>query len=138
MKKGLVVCIDTNVWLSGLIFGGAPAEVIDLAINKKIVLVASEIIIEETCRHLSRKFKLDKRTVEQFRDTVLSVANLYAPRGTIHVVQEKETDNLILETAILGGADFLVTGDKKHLLPIKEYGQTKIVAPATFLQYYTS
>ena len=43
------------------------------------------------------------------------------------------TDNLVLETAFLGKAKYLVTGDKEHLLPLKIFKHVKIVDPATFL-----
>jgi uncharacterized protein len=42
-------------------------------------------------------------------------------------------DNYLLATAAAGSADFLVTGDKRDLLPLKLYEGTKIVTVRDFL-----
>ena len=44
-----------------------------------------------------------------------------------------EGDNLVLEVALMGGADVLVTGDKKHLLPLKNFQGIIIEPPSVFL-----
>ena len=43
-------------------------------------------------------------------------------------------DNLILGIALAGGADFIVTGDKAHLLSLKKAGNTRIVPLSDFLK----
>ena len=58
---------------------------------------------------------------------------MFEPAGEIHVIEEKETDNMILETAIIGKARYLVTGDRKHLLPLKIYRMVRILEPSDFL-----
>jgi predicted nucleic acid-binding protein len=42
-------------------------------------------------------------------------------------------DNLILETALLGKARYLVTGDWQHLLSLRRYKNIKIIPPAEFV-----
>ena len=44
------------------------------------------------------------------------------------------TDTKFLSVAVESRADYLVTNDRRHLLPIKRYRETKIVTPARFLR----
>ena len=52
----LKVCIDTNVWLSGLVFGGPPAEIVDLAMKKRLEVILSTSILNEIHKNLVKKF----------------------------------------------------------------------------------
>jgi putative PIN family toxin of toxin-antitoxin system len=49
------------------------------------------------------------------------------------LVSPDETDNRYIECALAGRADYLVTADKLHLLPIGDYEGIQIVSPARFL-----
>jgi putative PIN family toxin of toxin-antitoxin system len=129
----LKVCIDTNVWISGVIFSGKPAEVVTAALNRKFEVVLSRAILDEVERNLLRKFGFSSRNTRKLMNRILQVADLYEPSGSIKVIRDKHADNLVLETAVLGHARFLVTGDKEHLLPIRMFKHVKIVDPATFL-----
>lgn len=130
----LKVCIDTNVWISGLLFSGPSSCIVDLALEKQFELSCSKFILIELERNLINKFNLDSSLVEQFLEHITLVASFYEPKGTINVVKEKHADNLILETALLGNSEFLITGDKKHLLPLKEFSGIKIISPSEFIK----
>jgi len=129
----LKVCIDTNVWISGVIFSGKPAEVVTAALNRKFEVVLSRAILDEVERNLLRKFGFSSRNTRKLMNRILQVADLYEPSGSIKVIRDNHADNLVLETAVLGHARFLVTGDKEHLLPIRMFKHVKIVDSATFL-----
>ncbi len=129
----LKVCIDTNIWISGVMFSGKPAEVVTAALSRKFEVVLSTTIIEEIERNLTGKFKFSKQNTHKLINRILQVADLYEPSGTVRIVANKHPDNLILETAVLGRAKFLVTGDKEHLLPLKMYKHVKIVDAGAFL-----
>lgn len=53
---------------------------------------------------------------------------------SLFIVKNDPSDNKILECAITAEADYIVTGDKNHLLPLKRYKNTKIVSPSEFLR----
>lgn len=129
----LKVCIDTNVWISGIVFEGAPKEIIKLALKKKFSLITSDIILEELRRNLSLKFEITPYKIKFLLRQISQVSDVYKPRGTVAVVRDRHDDNLILETAWIGRVKYLVTGDKQHLLPLKIFRNIKIVDPATFL-----
>ena len=43
------------------------------------------------------------------------------------------SDNRVLECAVAANADYLVTGDRRHLLPIGEHGEMGILNAPRFL-----
>jgi len=57
---------------------------------------------------------------------------------SVIVLSADKKDNRYLACALDEKADFLVTGDKKHLLPLKKIGKTKIVSPKEFLKILLS
>ena len=56
-------CLDTNVWISGIIFDGAPAKVVQLALDKKFVVITSSAILDEVARVLETKFELPLKSL---------------------------------------------------------------------------
>ena len=129
----LTVCLDANVYVSGLGFGGRPLEVIHKALNQDFSLVISETILSELKRNLINKIGVSSEKVERFLQDILNMATIYEPKGQLHLIKHK-SDNLILETALMGFCDVLVTGDKKHLLPLGSVGGLVIETPSIFLQ----
>lgn len=129
----LKVCIDTNIWISGIIFSGRPAEIVTAAFNKKFEVVASRIILDELERNLLNKFHFSRGNTKRMINRILQVADLYEPSGSIRIIPNRHPDNLVLETALLGNAKYLVTGDREHLLPLKRFKHIKVVEPASFL-----
>lgn len=129
----LKVCLDTNVWISGIAFSGIPAEIVNLAFNRKFQIVTSIPILEELQRNLVSKFDVHPKKAKHLRFRIAQIADVYEPKGTIKVIPDDHADNLVLETALLGNAKYLVTGDKEHLLPLRRFKHTKILEPASFL-----
>lgn len=114
-------------------FNGTPFEIVSKAFAKKFQVVLSKPILNELETNLVKKFEFTPAEIQTLFKRILEVADLYEPMGKLHLIKNHVMDNLVLETAVLGDADFLVTGDKKHLLPIGNYGRLKIVDPATFV-----
>lgn len=131
----LKACIDTNVWISGILFSGTPAEVVTAAFNKKFELILSQIILDELEKNLLHKFHFSRTSTKKLIHRILQVADLYEPSGSLRVIQNHIADNLVLETALLGRAKYLVTGDREHLLPLRVYRNIKIVNPAHFVSF---
>ena len=132
-KKPKVV-IDTNVFVSGLNFKGKPREILDLIWKEEIKVCISLFILRELEEVLEDVFGWDKErigsTVERIKDKTIEVQ----PKVKISVIKEKNDDNRILECAVDGKAQYIVSGDKHHLLPLKEYQGINILSPAEFLQ----
>lgn len=132
MKR--VVC-DTNIYISAFIFpGGVPDQVLELARQGLIELFTSPFILDEFRRVLREKFSLGASKNEELVERIQRLAMLVEPEIRISVIQEKDDDNRILECAVEAKADYLVTGDKKHLQPLREYAGIKICSPEEFLR----
>jgi putative PIN family toxin of toxin-antitoxin system len=110
-----------------------PAEIVQLALRKKFQLVLSDFILEEVERNSLGKFQVTKRKASHLIYRIAQVADIYNPTGTVKVIKDRNPDNLVLETAHMGRARYLVTGDRKHLLPLKSYRMVRIIEANHFL-----
>lgn len=128
----LKVCIDANVYISAIAFGGKSNKVIELALDKKFDLITSSAILNEVMRNLVKKLEFSEAEVQEFLDELVQISSMYEPSGKIQLIPHPK-DTLVLETAILGNANVLVTGDKKDLLPLKLFNGIIIEPPAAFL-----
>ena len=126
---------DTNVLVSQLLFpGGNPSKILDLAAAEKLTLVLSPFILEEMEGILKRKFGFDAARLAESRKSLLALAEMIQPRHHVEAIREDESDNRILECALSGKAHFIISGDKKHLLPLKDYQGIRILSPAEFIR----
>ena len=129
------VVLDTNVLLSALAFPGSKPDQIRLRVRHgEIELFLSDFILAELERILRDKFRFTTRQTDDRVTAIRRMATLVVPKERIALVAAKDDDNRILECAVAAHADYLVTGDKEHLLPLQSIGTTRIVTPATFLE----
>ena len=128
------VVLDTNVLLSALAFPGSkPDQVLQRVRRGEVELFLSPFILAEFERILRDKFRFTKRQTDERVTAIRHLATLVEPTERITLVAAKDDDNRILECARAARADYLVTGDKEHLLPLRSVGLTQIVTPAAFL-----
>ena len=127
------VVLDTNVMVSGLHFPGNERLVLELALRGRFELYLSSFILEEIAGVLGRKFGWDEDRVSEARRTLEKAASVIEPRRLPDVIAANEADNHILECAVEAAADYLITGDRRHLLPLEEYRGAKILNAPRFL-----
>ena len=132
-KKPRVV-IDTNVFISGLNFAGKPSEILELLIKGNIEVFISPFILSEIERILKERFEWNEGNIHRVLNRIKRQTILVHPKLKVTVIKENDDDNRILECAIEGTVRYLISGDKKHLLPLKEYQGTKIISPSDFLK----
>lgn len=125
--------LDTNIYVSAFGFGGKPKEIIKLALADKFKIVISEFIIDETVTICTKKIGLKKSDVIHLMDEILYFSDVITPYSELNITKNK-ADNVVLATAFDGNADYLVTGDKQHLLPIKEFRGIKILTASDFIK----
>ena len=127
--------LDTNVLVSHLLFpGGNPSKILDLAAAEKFKPVISQFILDEMESILKVKFGFDRARLAESRQSLLALAELVQPRHHVEVIRADESDNRILECALSGKADLIISGDKRHLLPLKSYKGIRILSPAEFVR----
>ena len=126
---------DTNVVVSGLISSrGIPALLLDLVFNKRISLCLSPEIFHEYSSVLGRpKFGIPKRRRDSVFRVIRSLAEWVEPDQRITVTGDPD-DNIILECAVAGAVDFIVTGNLRHFP--KTIKQIPVVSPRQFLDVY--
>jgi putative PIN family toxin of toxin-antitoxin system len=131
------VVFDANIWVSAFAFPGpVPRAVIDLARMRQVRAVVSQPIVDQVTRRLTKFGWSPERIVEAERD-IEQISLLATPESTLDVVSAKPSDNRILECAFACRADFIVTGDAKHLLRLGHYEGIPIVSPREFLRLFT-
>ncbi|MEE8329273.1 MAG: putative toxin-antitoxin system toxin component, PIN family [Thermodesulfovibrionia bacterium] len=128
------VVLDTNVYISAILFGGNCEEILRLAGLDSFELVISRSIISEIEAILKEKFKWSKRQISETISYIKNIVTVINPDVSLSVVKNDPSDNKILECAVAAKANYIVTGDKNHLLPMKEYKGIKIVNPAELLR----
>jgi putative PIN family toxin of toxin-antitoxin system len=132
-KKPRVV-IDTNVFISGLNFAGKPSEILELFIKGNIEVFISPFILSEIERILKERFEWSEGNIHRVLNRIKRQTILVHPKLKVTVIKDNHDDNRILECAIEGTVQYLISGDRKHLLPLKEYQGTKIISPSDFLK----
>ena len=126
------IVVDSNVYISALVFGGVPQAVFDVIESQATLeLCISRPIMEEVAEVLARKFDWTQAELEGFLPPLWRRCIAVTPTAAVRVCDDPD-DNRILECAQAAGASFIVTGDD-DLLRLKRLGQTKIVTPRGFV-----
>lgn len=133
------ITLDTNVLVSAFISKeGQPAAILDIFLTfPEIELVLSEPILAEFKDVLSRpevrkRFRYSGREIDQFGDAIRRVSTIVTPKSNFKVVADDPKDDIIINSAHDGMADFLVSGDR-HLLNVGSFKGIRIVNPRSML-----
>lgn len=129
------VC-DTNVLISGILFGGKPRELLRLCSSGKVTNFTSPALLKEVETVLIRpKFGLNEEQVygiiRLFRDT-FSIAR---PESSLSVISADPDDNRVLEAASAAQAEAIISGDV-HLLDLVRWNGIPVFTPADFLMEF--
>ena len=128
------VVIDTNVFISGLNFAGIPSEILELLMKGEIDVFISPFIMTELERILRERFEWKTERINGVLHRIRAKTILVEPKTRVSAIKEKDDDNRILECAVEAKVEYLISGDRKHLLPLREYQGIKILSPAEFLR----
>ena len=126
------VVLDTNVLVSGLGWSGPPAAIIDAVTAGELILLSSPTLIAELRRVLSYpKLATVFANPNAIADLVAS-ASVQVLTSTQLQVLDDDSDNRVLEAALDGGADYIVSGDA-DLLSLGSFQGIPIVTSAAFV-----
>lgn len=131
--------IDANVFVSFLLSKGDTVSfIIDEWENETFDVLVTYSIFIELDDVIDRVTKSNKGAVDRLDAAAMKRRLL---KNTIRVntisdvnISKDSKDNRYLVCAKDGQADYLVTGDKKHLLSLKKFGNTRIVSPKEFVE----
>ena len=130
------VVVDTGILIAALITKNTPPDLIYQAWRKKkFELITSEWQLSEF-RRVSRYPKLRKYLIPSEAGNMINglryQARVLTDLPMLEISQDPD-DNPVLAMAVVGEADYLVSGDKRDLLSLKEIEKTKIITARDFL-----
>ena len=131
------VVIDTSVFIAALLSknqDSAPAQIIDGWRNQKFTLIMAPQLMGELVVKLIQK-GISPVEIENLV-TIIGEIALHIPGAyeATRLDNIDPDDNILLAAAYESNADYLVSLDKKHLLPLKHYHRTQILSPSLFIR----
>jgi uncharacterized protein len=126
------VVADTNIVISALGWGGQPRQLLQAAVDGLITLYTSPMLIEELrdviyrphiVAVLTKRQSTPQTALAYYQQLAIQVSPLSTPR----VVLNDADDDHVIAAAVAANADLIVSGDAKHLLPLKEHLGIRIV-----------
>ena len=126
------VVFDTNILVSALVFPGGRADIaLRRIIEERDQLLLSRPILDELLGILSGKFSREAEELAHAAVFLSDLSTTVKPRRKFAVLAD-EPDNRILECAVTGSADAIVTGDKA-LLALKTFRNVKLLSLRAYL-----
>jgi putative PIN family toxin of toxin-antitoxin system len=130
------IVLDTNVVLSALLWRGTPHHLL-AAIGQRssILLYSSTALLEELADVLTRpsatkRLALIGRSAREVLADFVEAIELVEPASVPRVVVGDVDDDQVIAAAVAARADLIVSGDRKHLLPLGSHQGIDIVDAA--------
>lgn len=120
------VVVDTYVLVSALIDDGKPRKLVLELLDRHTVILSRQMLAENADVLLRDKFKITNSQVDRFVSSLVQISTIVPDNANFKVVLEDPDDDVVLNAAYMGRAEFIVTGDK-HLLVLKQFKKTRIV-----------
>ena len=134
------ITADTNTLISATFWHGASDRIISKVEAKEIHLILSEEIIKEYAEVLDYEEIKDKirdknLAMKHSVNKIISISTIIEPKTRLNVIKDDPDDNKILECAIAGKVDCIVSNDR-HLLKLKIFQNIPILTPDDFVEKY--
>lgn len=128
------VVIDTNVLISAIFWTGSPKRLLNRVRRGEVTFVTFRLLLDELREILVRPdkpFKLTEEEADRVVKAMENVAEVVETQSQVMVCRD-ENDNRVLECALDGRAEWIITGDA-HLLELQSFKGVRIVTVAEFL-----
>jgi len=131
----LRIVADTNIYVSAILFGGLPEDLLILAKKGRFDLYISSPIFEEIKKVLALKFNVEDAVIETALNEIRAATHLVEPLPfSSIVVQRDPSDDRILECAAAAYAHIIISGDR-HLRDLNHFETIKIMTVRNFSDY---
>lgn len=131
-----LLVLDSNVYISAVLFGGKPRLIIQAALAGRVRLAVSASILEEIEEVLSgKKFKIPEAAAKEIVAEISNLAENVAPVEKISRIKEDPDDDRILECALAASTAAIVSGDS-HLLALGIFRGIPILSPDKCLEKF--
>lgn len=129
----LRLVLDTNVVVAGLLWNGPPRRLIQLAIEGEAVeLYSSPVLLDELAYTLgyskfTARIEVFGASIAALVAQYTALVSLVVPASVPRAVAGDADDDHVIAAAVAARAELIVTGDRKHLLPIGTHQGIAIV-----------
>jgi predicted nucleic acid-binding protein len=109
--------------------------VLEQAVDGNLTLVLAEPVMKELQRILIAKLAFEIERWREVEKLLLGIAaeSVPKPDGVPAPLTGDSDDDAILACAVKASVDVLVSGDRKHLLPLGGHAGVRIVTPQALL-----
>lgn len=129
------VVFDTNVVASASFWRGPPFDCLaSWATDRCQAAVSPELLAEYHETMESLRLDYPEHKYVRWAEALTEAANLFFPSERARGATPDPGDEKVLECALAADAEKIVTGDKKHLLPLRKFRGIEIVSPADFIR----
>lgn len=134
------IVLDTNVVLSALLWQGTPHRLLATIQQRgDIQLITTTALLEEFADVLSRpsatrRLAMIGRSASEILTDYVEATALIEPGEVLRVVVHDADDDQVIAAAVASRADLIVSGDRRHLLPLGSHQGIDIVEPAEALR----
>jgi len=134
------IVVDTNIWVSGLLWRGLPWQLLQLAETGRVEICMTEVMLEELSAvlHYSRlqsRLQCIGVTPDELITYVSQCATFFesppASSSDVPLVAIDPDDDIFIRCALVAKASWLVSGDH-HLLEMQHYAGIQIVTVHDF------
>lgn len=128
------VVLDTNVIVSGFLWGGVPRQLLQAARENRLRLFTSTPLLLELTDILgrakfARKLTAAQLSVDQLVERYALLATAVHPAAITPTILDDPGDDQVLACALAAKAEIIVSGDR-HLLELREHQGIRIVTAA--------
>jgi uncharacterized protein len=132
------IVLDTNIWVSAIIWGGIPDQIVLLQQRRLVTIGMSEELLNELETTFNKK-KIHPK-LNALGLTVSSAINLVRESVVLYPIAElfvpelrDPDDSIVLATAIASNSEVIITGDQ-DLLVLANYENIKILTAKDFIK----
>ena len=124
----LRIVLDTNVIISAIIHNGKPRKLFQIGINGRYQILMSKEILEEISDVLQRpKLKMTGEDILRIISALVQSSENVSVESQIQAIFKDPDDDIVINTAYDGNADYIVSGDK-DIRELGEFQNIKIVS----------
>ena len=125
------VVLDSGVWISGFHFRGIPLLALDVALVSDRIVICPDIVLEVSTV-LTEKFGWSAADVNSALAAYLTQAIVVELKGEVKAVCRDPKDDMLFECALLGDAEYIVSGDK-DVLDVGSYHNIRALTARQYL-----
>ena len=133
-----IAVYGTNILLSGIGWRGSPYRCLELARQGRVEGLTCSEILDELGEKLTTKLNFSLSETTDIIADLLGFSRVVKITNTLKVIPADSEDDKIIECAVVGEANYIVTGDRRHLLPLGSYQGVRILTATDFLAQFSS